>query len=55
MRKFKYLIPVLLLTLACTNTRVPVEDSPDHISSNPGGKGIPLEISMVRGRGTTIP
>jgi hypothetical protein len=55
MRKFMYLIPVLLLTLACTNTRVPVEDSPDHISSNPGGKGIPLEISMVRGEGHNHP
>ena len=44
-----------ILILSCTNTRVPVEESPDHFSSNPMGSGPALEIEMTRGEGHNHP
>jgi len=55
MRKFYLLLPVVFAIVSCTNTRVPVEDTPDHITSNPAGKGPQLEISMIRGEGHNHP
>lgn len=34
---------------SCTTGRVPVDEVPDHIGSNPEGKGVKLEILMQRG------
>ena len=49
MSKYLLLLAVALLISSCTNTKVPVEESPDHISSNPSGEGAELEINMRRG------
>jgi len=43
-----FLLPAILL-LTCTNTRVPVEEKPNHFSSNPMGSGPALEIEMIHG------
>jgi hypothetical protein len=49
MKKFiQFLSPVLMM-ISCTSSRVPVDEAPDHITSNPGGKGPQLEIEMTRG------
>jgi hypothetical protein len=55
MKRSLLLIPLLTLALSCTNTRVPVEETPDHITSNPGGLGPVLEIEMTRGEGHNHP
>ncbi len=60
MRKsFVILLPAVFLPafllLTCTNTRVPVEEAPEHISSNPRGTGQVLEIEMTRGEGHNHP
>jgi len=44
-----------ILVLSCSNTRIPVEESPDHFSSNPLGSGPALEIEMIRGEGHNHP
>ena len=49
-----FLLPAILLT-ACTFTRVPVDESPEHFSSNPMGSGPALEIEMLRGEGHNYP
>ena len=49
MKKILLLISVSIATLACTTTKVPVEEAPDHFTSNPAGKGPELEIEMLRG------
>jgi hypothetical protein len=54
MRKIFLLLPVFAF-ISCTNTRVPVEETPDHITSNPSGEGTPLEITMYRGEGHNHP
>jgi hypothetical protein len=43
------------LTVACTTSKVPVDEVPDHISSNPEGTGPKLEIEMVSGEGHNHP
>lgn len=45
----------LAMSFACTTSRVPVDEVPDHISSNPEGKGPSLEIEMIRGEGHNHP
>jgi hypothetical protein len=45
----------LFMTVACTTSRVPVDEVPDHMSSNPSGKGPELEIEMIRGEGHNHP
>ena len=49
-----FLLPALLMQM-CTNTRMPVEDPPEHFSSNPMGSGPALEIEMTRGKGHNQP
>ena len=49
-----FLLPATFL-LMCTNTRVPVEDSPEHFNSNPTGSGLALEVEMIRGEGHNHP
>lgn len=45
----------MLWTLACSTSRVPSEETPDHITSNPAGEGIELEVEMIRGEGHNHP
>jgi hypothetical protein len=54
----KSCIKVALLVstfVACTTSKVPVDEVPDHVSSNPSGKGVKLEIEMIRGEGHNHP
>jgi len=55
MKKLLSFIPISLLALSCSNSRFPVEESPDHFSSNPYGKGPVLEIEMLKGEGHNHP
>lgn len=55
MRKIILLLPLALMTLSCSNSRVPTEESPDHIASNPSGRGAAIEIEMTRGDGHNHP
>lgn len=49
-----FLLPAIL-AVGCTNTRIPVQDPPDHITSNPNGTGPVLEIEMTHGEGHNHP
>ena len=49
-----FLLPATFL-LMCTNTRVPVEESPENFNSNPMGSGPALEIEMTRGEAHNHP
>lgn len=53
-KSLAFLLPVLVL-LTCTNTRIPVEEVPEHYSYNPGGTGPAMEIEMTRGEGHNHP
>ena len=55
MKKSLVLLLPAMLMLSCTNTRMPVEESPEQLSSNPTGKGSALEIEMTRGEGHNHP
>ena len=55
MRKFVQVLPLVLIAIACSTSRTPVEVAPDHITSNPNGQGPRLEIEMVRGEGHNHP
>ena len=55
MNRLTLLIPLTILVLSCSNSRVPVEESPDHISSNPQGLGPAIEIEMTRGEAHNHP
>ena len=55
MKKSLLLSLLALLMLSCTNTRVPVEEAPEHLSYNPSGTGPVLEIEMIRGEGHNHP
>jgi len=55
MKKSLLTIPLVLLIISCTNTRVPTEETPDHISSNPAGNGTRIEVEMLRGEGHNHP
>jgi len=55
MKKTLVFISSAFLLIMCTNTRVPVEESAEQISSNPLGKGPSLEIEMTRGEGHNHP
>ena len=52
---------ILLITFSaiwittCSTFRVPVNEVPEHITSNPAGKGAELEIEMIRGAGHNHP
>jgi hypothetical protein len=49
MRKYVQIVSLMLIATACSTSRVPVEDVPDHMASNPSGKGPELKIEMTRG------
>jgi hypothetical protein len=55
MKKLLSFIQISLLALSCSNSRVPIEESPDHFSSNPYGNGSALEIEMHKGEGHNHP
>ncbi len=55
MRKSIQIITLVMMTLSCTTSKVPVDEVPDQITSNPGGKGVALEIEMTRGEGHNHP
>ena len=55
MKKILLLISVLLLALACKTSKVPADEAPDQITSNPAGEGPDLEIEMLRGEGHNHP
>ena len=55
MKKLLSFIQISLLALSCSNSRVPIEESPDHFSSNPYGNGPALEIEMHKGEGHNHP
>jgi hypothetical protein len=55
MKKFFALLPAAMLLFMCTNTRVPVEETPEQFTYNPLGSGPVLEIEMIRGEGHNHP
>jgi hypothetical protein len=55
MRKQMKIIPLMLFALGCTTSKVPVDEVPDQITSNPSGTGPALEIEMTRGEGHNHP
>ncbi len=46
---------LMMLALSCSTSKVPVNEVPDHITSNPNGKGPKLEVEMTRGDGHNHP
>ncbi len=46
---------LMMFTLSCTTSKVPVNEVPVQIGSNPNGKGPKLEIEMTRGEGFNHP
>jgi len=55
MKKNLLFISLSIITLACTTSKVPADETPDQISSNPAGQGTHLEIEMLRGEGHNHP
>ena len=46
---------LMMFTLSCTTSKVPVNEVPDHFTSNPNGTGPKLEVEMTRGEGHNHP
>jgi len=55
MRKFIHILMLVMITISCTTSRVPVDEVPDEFTTNPAGKGTTLEIEMTRGEGHNHP
>jgi len=55
MKKIILLIALALINFGCSTSRLPVDESPDHITSNPAGSGIHLDIEMIKGEGHNHP
>lgn len=55
MKKILLLSSLFALTMACTTSKVPVDEVPDEFTTNPAGKGPALEIEMIRGEGHNHP
>jgi len=55
MRKYFQIIPLVLITLACSTSRLPSDETPDHLTSNTAGQGPELNIEMIRGEGHNHP
>ena len=55
MKSFIQIISLALIAFGCSTSRVPAEESPDHITSNPAGSGIHLDIEMIKGEGHNHP
>ena len=55
MRKNLPITLLALITMACSTSRVPVDETPDHIVSNPAGMGADLDIEMIKGEGHNHP
>ena len=50
-----YIFALLKLGFSCTTSKVPVNETPDHFTSNPMGQGPELEITFTRGIGHNHP
>ena len=46
---------LMIVVLSCSTSKVPVNEVPDQITSNPQGSGPKLEIEMTRGEGHNHP
>ncbi len=46
---------LMMFALSCSTSKVPVNEVPDHITSNSNGTGPKLEIEMTRGDGHNHP
>lgn len=46
---------LMMLALSCTTSKVPADEVPLQISSNPNGSGPKIEIEMTRGEGHNHP
>jgi len=55
MKKPLQIVALLVFVLSCTTSRVPVDEVPENLASNPGGKGPALEIEMIRGEAHNHP
>ena len=55
MKHIGILFPVLLLLISCSTSKVPADELPDQLNSNPGGEGQKLEISVTRGEAHNHP
>jgi hypothetical protein len=55
MKKASKITALFLITLSCTTSRVPVEETPDHFTYNPEGTGPVIEIEMTRGEAHNHP
>lgn len=54
MKQFRYIILALFLG-ACNNSRIPINEIPEHMSSNPEGKGNSIALTFIRGEGHNHP
>jgi len=55
MKNYFQVVPIIFLLAACSSSRVPADESPERITSNPEGTGPALEIEMVRGEAHNHP
>jgi len=55
MKNTLYILSLVMLAYSCTTSKVPVNETPDHFTSNPAGKGPQLEIEFTRGVGHNHP
>lgn len=55
MKKHFYILPLVMLLFSCSTSKIPVNESPDNLSSNPAGEGPKLEIEMIRGEAFNHP
>ena len=55
MRKSVQYIVMVMITLSCTTSKVPVDETPLTFTSNPLGEGPQLEIQMTRGESHNHP
>ena len=55
MKKILFTAAISVLLVSCKTSKVPSEESPDHIVSNPMGKGTQIEIEFIRGEGHNHP
>ena len=55
MKKYLFILPLVMLLFSCTTSKVPVNETPVQLSSNPLGEGPKLEVEMTRGEGFNHP
>jgi hypothetical protein len=55
MKNILTITALMMFAVSCNTSKVPLNEVPDHISSNPNGNGPKLEIEMTRGEGHNHP